>query len=61
MFLMSKDYRYRYRYIDYRCEDRINVGKLRGDIGAISYVLIPSFRKPDHHPKKKYRSARRYY
>ncbi len=48
--------------IDYRCEDRKTVDKLRGDIGAIRYVLTPSFRKPWSSFKKKKktnRSARR--
>jgi dynein heavy chain len=32
--------------IDYRCEDREKISELRGDIGAIRKVLIPSFKKP---------------
>ncbi len=32
--------------IDYRCEDRKTVAELIGEVGAISLVLTPSFRKP---------------
>jgi hypothetical protein len=39
--------------IDYRCEDRKKVVELRDDIGAIRYVLTPSFRKPRSSPPKK--------
>ncbi len=28
------------------CRQKKKVGELRGDIGAIRYVLTPSFRKP---------------
>jgi hypothetical protein len=38
--------------IDYRCEDRKNVGELRGDVGAVRWVLTPSFRKPRSSPPK---------
>jgi hypothetical protein len=30
--------------IDYRCKDTKTVGELRGDIGAIRWVLAPYFR-----------------
>ncbi len=35
--------------IDYRCADK-KVGEFRDDIGAIRWVLTPSFRKLDVHP-----------
>ncbi len=38
--------------IEYRCEDRKKVRELRADIGAISQVLTPSFRKPRSSPPK---------
>ncbi len=37
---------------DYRCEDGKKVGELRGDIGAITPVLNPSFKKPRSSPPK---------
>jgi hypothetical protein len=45
--------------IDYRCQDRAKVGELRGDFGAVGYVLTPSIRNPDHNLQKTNRSARR--
>jgi hypothetical protein len=42
-----------HRVIDYRCEDRKKAGEFRGDIGAISKVLSPSFRKPRSSPQEK--------
>ncbi len=45
--------------MDYGCEARNEVSKFIGDIGAIRYVLTASFRKPDHHPQKRNRLAKR--
>jgi hypothetical protein len=48
--------------VDYRCDDRMKVGELRGDIGATRYVLAPSFSKPrPPPPQKTTRLARRYF
>jgi hypothetical protein len=38
--------------VDYRCEDRKEVGELRGDNGAKIKVLTPSFTKPRPSPPK---------
>jgi hypothetical protein len=38
--------------IDYRCEDRIWFGELKGEIGAITYILTLYFKNPDNQPPK---------
>jgi hypothetical protein len=40
--------------IDYRYEDRKQVGELRGEVGAISEVLTTLSKNPHYHPPKYY-------
>ncbi len=43
-----------HRTEDHTCDDRKKAGELRGDIGAIRYVLTPCFRKPPSSPHEKW-------
>ncbi len=46
--------------LDYRSEHKKEFGELRCYNGAKRYILIPSFRNPNHHPRQTNLSARRW-